>query len=264
VIFGKQRCGKSEKAISWHQTGPQGLQGNPGAQGPHGNAGATGPSPGPLPTGKTLRGNYNMGGTAAVAGALANTAISFIFQFVSAPNFNYIAPGGSSTAACPGSAASRSATPGNLCVYSQGVLNNRRPEQQHRPMGGYAVRERDGRRRVLRLRRVGGDLTVAPPSGVVGRPRREGGRHAWDAGCSMCSRIVRARARRRMGSACGAPSRRPLATDRIRFSDHASCEVASPICRWEPCAPLSAATTPPGPPGQESIPTPTKTPPSRD
>jgi hypothetical protein len=135
VIFGKQRCGKSEKAISWHQTGPQGLQGNPGAQGPHGNAGATGPSPGPLPTGKTLRGNYNMGGTAAVAGALANTAISFIFQFVSAPNFNYIAPGGSSTAACPGSAASRSATPGNLCVYSQGVLNNRRPEQQHRPMG---------------------------------------------------------------------------------------------------------------------------------
>lgn len=132
VIFGKQKCGKSEKPIIWNRTGPQGLQGPTGstgargvqgAQGVQGITGAPGPFPDILPTGKTLRGNYNIGGTAAAANALANTSISFVFQFASAPTFNYIAPGGSSTAACPGSATNPTAAPGNLCVYSQGVAN---------------------------------------------------------------------------------------------------------------------------------------------
>jgi hypothetical protein len=123
VISGKQKCGKSEKAITWNRTGPRGLQGRTGAQGLQGSTGATGPFPDILPTGKTVRGNYNIGGTAANGGALANTAISFVFQFASAPAFNYIAPGGASTAACPGSATNPTAAPGNLCVYSQGVTN---------------------------------------------------------------------------------------------------------------------------------------------
>lgn len=126
------KCTRHERSVSWNRQGPrgvpgprgaQGLRGLTGAQGPQGNTGAPGPFPGTLPAGETLRGNYNIGGTAAAAGALANTAISFVFQFASAPAFNYIPPGGASTAACPGSAANPSAAPGNLCVYSQGVLN---------------------------------------------------------------------------------------------------------------------------------------------
>src|SRR5947209_45056 len=88
VIFGKHKCRKSEKALTWNQSGPRGLpgaKGNTGARGLQGTTGATGPFPDILPTGKTLRGNYNIGGTAAAGGALANTAISFVFQFASAP-----------------------------------------------------------------------------------------------------------------------------------------------------------------------------------
>jgi hypothetical protein len=123
VISGKHKCAKSEKEITWNRTGPRGLKGPTGITGAQGLQGSVGPFPDILPTGKTVRGNYNIGGTAAAAGGLANTAISFVFQFASAPAFNYIAPGGASTAACPGSATNPTAAAGNLCVYSQGATN---------------------------------------------------------------------------------------------------------------------------------------------
>jgi hypothetical protein len=51
---------------------PAGPAGPAGAAGP---AGPAGPFPDALPAGRTVRGAYNMGGTAAAANHLANTSI---------------------------------------------------------------------------------------------------------------------------------------------------------------------------------------------
>ena len=65
VVAGGKKCRKSEKSISWNQTGPRGLpgaqgqqgtQGQQGAQGPKGDTGATGPATGPA--GGDLTGTY--------------------------------------------------------------------------------------------------------------------------------------------------------------------------------------------------------------
>ena len=77
-----------------------------------------------LPAGRTIRGAYNMGGTAAATGALANTAVSFVFPLAAAPTAHFIRQGTAAPAQCPGNATFPQATAGNLCVYETERFNS--------------------------------------------------------------------------------------------------------------------------------------------
>ena len=106
--------------------GPAGPAGPTGAAGPAGATGATGPAgpfPDALPAGKTVRGNYVMGATAAAAGALANTAVSFIYPFATAPGVKIVLQGAVAPAECPGNATTPQAQAGFLCIYEVSHVN---------------------------------------------------------------------------------------------------------------------------------------------
>jgi hypothetical protein len=111
-------------------TGPPGPQGSSGPKGEHGTAGPAGPSgpAGPrgdsfesgLPSGKTLRGIYELADTAAAKSVQdQTTAISetYAAALPAAPQIHFIADGATPPAACPGSVADPEAAAGNLCVY---------------------------------------------------------------------------------------------------------------------------------------------------
>ena len=66
-----------------------------------GPAGAAGPFPDALPSGKTIRGAYNNGTTAAAAGALANASISFVYGLATAPTVKIVLQGAAAPAECP-------------------------------------------------------------------------------------------------------------------------------------------------------------------
>lgn len=76
-----------------------------------------------LPSGKTLRGAFNIGGTAAAINHLANTSISFGFALASPPTVRLQLVGSPATTECPGTALLPEAAPGFLCVYEQDRLN---------------------------------------------------------------------------------------------------------------------------------------------
>lgn len=76
-----------------------------------------------LPSGKTLRGAFNIGGTAAAAGHLANTSISFGFALPTAPTVRLRLQGSGATTECPGTATAPDAAPGFLCVYEESRTN---------------------------------------------------------------------------------------------------------------------------------------------
>jgi hypothetical protein len=97
--------------------------GPPGAAGAAGPQGPPGPFPSELPAGQTVRGAFNMGGTAAAAGHLANTSISFIYARAAAPTVNFIRQGTAPPAACPGNATFPQASAGNLCIYEADRTN---------------------------------------------------------------------------------------------------------------------------------------------
>jgi hypothetical protein len=107
-------------------TGPQGREGAIGPQGPQGPAGPPGP-PGPfpdgdLPTGKTLRGTFSMGGTSPETGPdFAFSEISFGFRFASAPVPHFIEVDSTPPPECPGTSRDPEALPGHLCVYESFV-----------------------------------------------------------------------------------------------------------------------------------------------
>jgi hypothetical protein len=103
--------------------GPQGPPGPAGAAGAAGAAGPAGPFPDTLPLGKTIRGAFNTGGTAAAAGALANTSISFVWPFVTAPTVRIVLQGAAAPAECPGNATSPQAQNGFLCIYEESRTN---------------------------------------------------------------------------------------------------------------------------------------------
>jgi hypothetical protein len=104
--------------------GPAGSAGPAGLTGPAGPAGPAGPFPDTLPTGKTIRGAFNIGGTAAAAGALAATSISFIFPFAAVPTVKIVLQGAVAPAACPGNATSPQAQAGFLCIYEESRTNS--------------------------------------------------------------------------------------------------------------------------------------------
>jgi hypothetical protein len=101
-------------------TGPVGAAGQQGSPGAPGTAGTFSTA---LASGQTIRGAYNTGGTAAAAGALANTSISFITTLSAAPTAVIVKEGASPPAECPGTASLPQAKPGFLCIYEQERLN---------------------------------------------------------------------------------------------------------------------------------------------
>jgi len=87
--------------------GPRGLQGEPG------------PLPETLPSGKTLRGHYWLGGD---SDSLFDT-ISFQFPLSEDPHSHYIEIGDTPPAECPGNGSNPQAAPGHLCVYERLGIN---------------------------------------------------------------------------------------------------------------------------------------------
>ena len=81
------------------------------------------PFPDALPSGKTIRGAYNNGTTAAAAGALANTSISFVYGLATAPTVKIVLQGAAAPAECPGNATSPQAQAGFLCIYEESRTN---------------------------------------------------------------------------------------------------------------------------------------------
>ncbi len=106
------RAGHTGKAGA---AGPQGKEGTQGKEGAAGKEGPAGPFPsGPLPRGATLRGQYNVRFDAPGAAFLAES-ISFGFEFASAPEVRWVAPGATPPAEC----ANNTPAPGFLCFYSE-------------------------------------------------------------------------------------------------------------------------------------------------
>jgi hypothetical protein len=97
--------------------GPTGPAGAPGAAGP------PGPFPAALPAGQTIRGAYNMGGTAPGAGGLANTSVSFVYALAAAPAVFFVRQGTAAPAQCPGNATFPQANAGALCIYEAERFN---------------------------------------------------------------------------------------------------------------------------------------------
>ena len=112
--------GKARKALRGNR-GPRGYEGSPGSAGPTGPRGPAG-NPwtlgnGVLPSGKTLRGVFAPGGTAAGADSLTQESISFGFTSAGFPTVHYIPVGTSPPPECPGTKTQPEAAPGQLCLY---------------------------------------------------------------------------------------------------------------------------------------------------
>jgi hypothetical protein len=96
-------------------------------RGPRGSEGPPGPAgslSGTLPSGRTVRGRWAVGGTNpdTAPGDITSDAISFGAQLPSAPKrvFVFGASGGTQ---CPGTAEAPAAAPGVLCIYVEYQIN---------------------------------------------------------------------------------------------------------------------------------------------
>jgi hypothetical protein len=72
-----------------------------------------------LPSGRTMRGAFNIGSTAAATGHLGKGSVSFGLMLPSMPTVHFIREGTTAPAECPGSVASPQASPGHLCIYEE-------------------------------------------------------------------------------------------------------------------------------------------------
>ncbi len=104
--------------------GAAGAVGPAGPAGPAGAAGPAGPFPDALPSGKTVRGAYNIGATAAAPGALANSSISFVYAFAASPTVKIVLQGAAAPAECPGNATFPQAQAGFVCIYEESKTNS--------------------------------------------------------------------------------------------------------------------------------------------
>lgn len=92
--------------------------------GPQGAPGPAGQFPDALPPGRTIRGYYDISGTAKAGATWASSSISFGFPLPSAPATHYIGSGDPVPAGCAGgSVANPVADPGHLCVYEGSRFN---------------------------------------------------------------------------------------------------------------------------------------------
>jgi hypothetical protein len=137
------KCAKSETRIAFNQRGPVGPKGDPGplgpkgdpgalgpkgdpgALGPKGDAGPPGPFPsGPLPSGTTIRGNYDIDYVASAKGQFGAAALSYGFQMAKTLTLNEVLMGNPTPPQCAGGTlASPQAAPGNICLFSAGAFN---------------------------------------------------------------------------------------------------------------------------------------------
>jgi len=104
--------------------GYRGNRGLTGAAGKTGAIGATGASgvtgfTATLPSGKSEVGTW--AGDVGTGDSPYYAAVSFNIPLAAKPAVNFVAPGGASTTACPGSVAAPTAASGNLCVYEAHV-----------------------------------------------------------------------------------------------------------------------------------------------
>ena len=169
-----------------------GATGATGAAGPAGRAGPAGPFPAVLPAGLTLRGAFNLGGTAPALDDLANTSLSFVFTLASKPTVIVVPDATTPPANCPGTVALPQAKPGFLCLF---VDENANLDTDGLQVNG---EERSGAtifvnsasvRRLLLLRDVGGHLELTrPPRSSSGPVSDRAGRPREGTPCSSVSR----------------------------------------------------------------------------
>jgi hypothetical protein len=98
-------------------TGPRGSRGPRGFRGTTGPTGPAGPVPETLPSGRTIRGTFAVGGAAATAGDAFDQGVTFQYAAASAPAVHVVGVGAAAPAECAGNAATPAAAAGHLCVY---------------------------------------------------------------------------------------------------------------------------------------------------
>lgn len=144
IVGARKKCQRGEKALAWNQQGPRGFTGLQGPRGTNGTNGAqgiqgpAGPFPtGTLPSGATIKGTYQVTGQVTSSGDRVLGPISFVWEMPAQLTTNVIASGGSSTAACPGTADHPAAAPGNFCMYREAALEQDVSQvQAYTPTGG--------------------------------------------------------------------------------------------------------------------------------
>jgi Collagen triple helix repeat (20 copies) len=104
--------------------GDPGVQGERGAPGPKGDTGEPWTAGGTLPSGKTLKGEWNVGGYASEPQNIFKTSVSYALPLSGAPTTHYIHVGASVPAGCTGSVQQPGAEPGNLCVFAASEENS--------------------------------------------------------------------------------------------------------------------------------------------
>ncbi len=109
-------AGAAGAAGSAGTAGATGSTGPKGATGATGPVGPTGPADTKLPSGKTLKGLWQVQTSGA---EFPFVTISFPLRVTEPePDFNWIGVGKPSTEACPGTAADPKAASGQLCIYA--------------------------------------------------------------------------------------------------------------------------------------------------
>ena len=107
--------------------GKDGQPGQPGGNGQPGEPGKEG-SPwtvnGALPSTKTLKGEWYVGGQATESLQTFRTSVSYALPLGEAPKTHYIRPQGTVPSGCSGSVESPGAEPGNLCVFAREESNS--------------------------------------------------------------------------------------------------------------------------------------------
>ena len=137
IVSASRRCGRTARRVAWSKQGPRGFTGPRGAQGARGARGARGSTgargaqgpagpagtfPEQLPSGRTLRGVYDVSGleTNNATPATQGGAVTFSSSLAAAPTVHFVAQGQAPPAQCPGNVTSPAAAAGHLCVYEGG------------------------------------------------------------------------------------------------------------------------------------------------
>jgi hypothetical protein len=125
-------------------TGPQGPEGKAGAPGANGKEGEPWTAGGTLPSGKTLKGEWNISGTATGANALMAGSVSFALPLKEAPVKHYIRVEEAPPAGCTGSAEDPGAAKGNLCIFASQEENALHEFINRLPLPGVCALEKPG------------------------------------------------------------------------------------------------------------------------
>jgi hypothetical protein len=118
-------AGKDGAAGSQGPGGPQGPAGPQGVAGPQGPTGSPWVPEGVLPSGSTLKGEWNLSNPHVAAGFnFVEASVSFGIPLAEAPATHYIKVGGATPEGCTGNVADPGAAKGNLCVFASQEVNS--------------------------------------------------------------------------------------------------------------------------------------------